>query len=314
MESGDILNAMSFLTVYCLTYYYSGLPLAFLLEDIERFCYQMLDYQQNLSFLANLPLWQCLLNLSGRSKDPLNMEAGDAIEKHALAGPNAAGIGKETIKSYWMQLSFYFGDIEKATGLYEQLEGIKMSYGMLATVIYHGRVFFFALVCIANLRKGGTRKYKVNAKKYIAFFKELVHSGSINLVHKLQILEADFMALGRAADEQDLLRNYDVALVSASKTGFLQDAAVCAILAAEYCNNSRDLRDSAEMYVVRAHELYMTWGATSVADSIKTRYPSAFADKDISNVVASSGVRGRARFRPSIAEAHKTVTRDDYHD
>ena len=107
MASGDLSAACFSLTIYCWSYFYSGLPFLPLLEDIEEFAIQFLEYRQTFHFLHALPLWQTLLNLSGKSKDPLDVQNGDAIEKRRMAGLGDMKVGKETPKSYGMQIAFF---------------------------------------------------------------------------------------------------------------------------------------------------------------------------------------------------------------
>ena len=306
MKVGNIFNAMTCLTIYSWSYFYSGLPLTPLLDDIERSCNQMLDYQQKFWFLTNIPLYQCLLNVTGRSKDPMDMESGEAIEKRKLVGPNPNGIGNQTVKSYSMQIAYYLGDINKATELYEELVNVKMPVRL--NVIYHSRVFFFALICLANYRRDGKRKHKVNAKKHIGFLKELAQSGMVHLVHKVQILEATYASASTSYNGHDILRQYETALIAATKTGYLQDAALCAYLAGEHCSRCPTLGCAEEMYMMKAHELYMTWGAKGIARSIEQRHPYIFENSDLPIVRRSSSIRARPRLSASKAtDIHKAV-------
>lgn len=312
MGSGDIEVAGISLAIYFWAYFYSGLPFSPLLEDIERFAYQMLDYNQNFAFIHTLPIWQCLLNLSGKSKDPLDLENGEAIEKRNLIGAAGSKLGTEAPKSYGMQVAFLLGDIDKATMLYHQVVEFKPSLLLLSTAIYLARVFFFGLICIANVKRG-KKKYKAEARKHMMYIRELVESGSMNLVHKLQILEAEYKSLDAASSGvHDLLRNYDMALVSSTKSGFIQDAALCAYLAAKYCASHPELKDYLDMYLVSAHDKFLTWGASAVADSIRSRHPHSFEAQDVSPVgdvsSKSSGLQSRTRFRPSIVAKHQSLT------
>ena len=268
----------------------------------------MLEYNQAYFFLHCLPLWQCVLNLSGNSKDPLDVENGEAIKKRKMVGAEEE-VGAEAAKSYGMQVAFYFDEIEKATELYHQVVEFKAPLFILASVIYQRRVFFFALICMANVKRG-EKRYKACAKKHMAYIKEFVDSGSHNLAHQRRILEAEFRSLdSSSSDDQDLLRNYELALISSTKSGFIPDAALCAYLTAQFCSSRQALKDSMTSYIVRAHELYLTWGATAVASRIRNRYPGAFRD-DLTNIVASpsSGLNSRSRYRKSAMLQHQSLS------
>merc|ERR1711862_539452 len=93
LKLGQIDHAFSNKFIYFWTFFYSGLPLKSLVENIERFSLELLNHKQTFLFLMLLPLWQCTLNLTGRSEDPANMEMGDALVKENLVGGNPRGLG-----------------------------------------------------------------------------------------------------------------------------------------------------------------------------------------------------------------------------
>jgi len=274
MEAGHINFAVTNIFNYCWTFFYSGLPFEPLLQDIEQFSSQMLDYKRHYWFLMILPLWQCLLNLSGQSDDCSNMEVGNAIEKESLVGGNPKGAGRQTLLSYWMQLSFYLGNMDKATELYEQLRGCDMG-AFKATMFFNARVFFFALIEIHNYRVTRKKTRKKNAKKYRDILRKHVAGGAINLVSKVQLLEAEMMKR-TGKNSSEVLRKYQGAIASATRSGFLQDAALFNHLCANYCQAATALEDDYEVYILKAHEQYTSWGALEVARSLREGYPNAF--------------------------------------
>jgi len=142
MNCGEVGRAFQNSVGYLINYFYSGLALEPLLEDIEKFSTQYVEYNQIPYFCIVAPLWQCgkycirwavpfphapphataqsqsilrqVLNMTGRSKNPLCIEGGDVLARmRALNGGKEAG--KQSIQSYNMQLAFYVGDLPKAT-------------------------------------------------------------------------------------------------------------------------------------------------------------------------------------------------------
>ena len=146
-------------------------------------------------------------------------------------------------------------------------------------------------------------------------------SGAINLVHKVQLLEAEYASLSSKDIEPgslQLLPKYDKAIVAASRTGFLQDGALGNYLCGMYCLRQQDGVDSAisraQQYVEKAHELYTTWGATAVAESLESRHPILFADGGGSSrsfvfKQNNSGFRSRTHFRESLALMHRSLSK-----
>jgi predicted ATPase len=273
---GDLFSAFMAINVYLSVSYFSSSTLPPLLVDMENYSKQMLAYGQKTIFLQILPIWQCVLNLTGRSDDPLDFERGEAIEKENLVG-NLNDVGRQSRWSYLMQIAFYIGDMRLASEMSAKLREINIGF-MKAHVFYQTRVFFFGLIAISNARRfEGKRKYKTEATKHIQEMRTWVERGASNLVHKLLILESEYESL--SAKSGILLQSrYECAIASARKSGFLQDAAIAAQLASEVLFQFDDTAALAETYVHLAYKLWMVWGAIAIADNLATkmsiRYPS----------------------------------------
>lgn len=255
-----------------------------------------------------IPLFQLLLCLSGREEDPSDIQSGKAIEMLSLVpGGESAILGKESLMSYGMQLSVYMGDFERATKYYEQLKDANMGI-MKASCIYHARLFFFSLICLENFRTHRRSRFKNEAKKHIGIIRELVESGAINLVHKLQLLDAEFSSV-TSKDTDEVLRKYEKAIVSGSRSGFLQDGALSNFLCAMFCLRNPGKVSAADSYIERAYELYKTWGARAVAKSVKERHPDFFPEAEPVDLNRGDSLfRSRAQFRESFALMHKSLS------
>lgn len=285
MQVGDGAEAFTALTFYSVMHFYDGVPLDQLSQDMESFTSQMLDFGQLPCFLMNLPTWQCLLNLSGNTACALDMEHGDAIDRQNLVGGNPHGIGYDHLLSFWMQVAFYMGDLSKALELKKRLATAK--YDDASKLIskhcpfHQARLFFYGLICIANYREHGKRNYLVEGKKYHQLLSKLVKKGFIKLVHKFQLMDAELQSLSAYVknDPCDILRKYDAAIVSAARSGYLQDSALANYLCGRYClKGDERLKMSAAMYLHKSHEMYTTWGAVEVANSVVQRHPEVFKD------------------------------------
>jgi len=308
MELGEIQNAFHGARVYLWSFYYSGLPFEPLIDDIEKFAIQMLDYKQFYLFHMVTPMYQLLLNLQGDSNDPTNIEAGKAIELGgSIPTEQEHDICWEFLRAYGMELAFYMGDMEKATKYYDQLKDLHIGYRK-ATLMFHSRVFFYALVSIENFRQNKKVQTKNDAKKYAGFLKNLVEQGAVNVNHKFQILQAGLMSLA-PKDSSKVVRKYEKAIALASRTGFLQDSALANYLCAQFCLSQPDHVDSADRFLHEAYKQYLSWGATEVADSVKKRHGKYFpAEKGGSQRARrSTGLRSRRHFRGSIAHMHTSL-------
>lgn len=289
--------------LYSIYFFYSGLPLLPLLKDVESFCNLFLEYHQYPAYQVLTPLWQCLLNLCGESKDPGNMETGLVIERRKLITNNSNN-GKQIIQSYWMQIAFYMGDMEKASELANQLKS--ESVGLTKAFVYFAaRLFTFSLIAVADYRrssKGGKcKKYLAEVKGNIKTFQKLVRAGAVNVLHKLQILEAELWSVTSTKSVERIRRKYDEAIVAAQRAGFLQDAALANYLCFQFCTSKSE---PAENYLKRSHSLYKTWNACALADSLVERHGQYFGTVS-SDAMGHGFHRSREVFNSSLSEQHK---------
>jgi len=236
MVDGDTNSAFFGVSVYLWSFFYSGLPFAPLLGDVEQFATQMLEYRHIRWFYKTTPIFQLLLCLSGQEDDNHDITSGRAIQMNSMVEKkNGEDSSLEIPQFYGLQLAMYMGDEEKALVYYEQLKDMDLGLDK-ASSAYHVRIFFFALVCIQEYRRNQKGRFKNEAKRYIGIIRALVEEGAINLPHKLFLLEAEIASLNvQGESSQPILRQYERAIVAASRAGFQQDGAisqfiVCSVL------------------------------------------------------------------------------------
>ena len=176
-----------------------------------------------------------------------------------------------------------------------------------------------ALVAIANYRLTKRGKDKATADKHLKYFRTVVKAGAINLVHKLQLLEAEMLTITGSSSffgkDVDIYAKYDEAVVSASRSGFTQDAALANYLCFQFCKDKPDRSHLADMYLKRSFELWMSWGAVAVANSLVERHKDFFNADSVRDSLkslksSSSGggsLRGRSRFDANAALQHKEL-------
>lgn len=310
MKQGDPFAAFMAINAYFSLCFYSSLDLRPLLRDIEEFSSQMLEYGQKLIFLQILPIWQCILNLMGSSMDPLDMDRGDALDRQYELN-NENRVGQQACWSFLMQIAMCMGNLEVASDMSARLQSHKLGI-MKAHMLYPARIFFFGLVAIANFRKsGGKRKHKMEAAKHILTMRHWVQKQAANLVHKLLILEAEFESMDGSKSGDALQAKYDLAISTARKSGFIQDAALAAQLAGTTLLGIPDMVHFADSYIRKSFLLYKTWGANAVADRVKKNYPDVFSkDKAL-----TAGDRGnflsRERFDRRVSLDHQRRLSED---
>jgi hypothetical protein len=329
MKSGELDDAFKSYGIYCWSFFCSGLPFEPLIQDMENYVNQMIEYKQQ-SMIYQIPLWQTLLNLSGRSSgnNPTSLEKGEAIDKKYDLELTSESVGWATTTLYQMQLAFFFREMDEATECYEKLKDVHMGFAH-GSLLYHVRIFFSCLICIDNYRRTEKRAFKVEAQKHLEQLRTVLDRGAINLPHKVQLLDAEFALLNRTTcsiassddggggGDEAVMAKYRKAIIAASKSGFLQDAAMANYLCGQFClQNKSGLEWHAVDYISQAIKRFEDWGATAVADSLRKRHADLFevviGDEQQAvprNSRASSGHRSRSHFRGSISEVHFSLDR-----
>ena len=273
LKQGDPFTAFMIINIYFSMSYYASRNLPSLLQDIETFSCQILDYGQKTIYLQILPIWQCVLNLCGRSDDPCNVDSGEAMDKQHLVGNNN-NVGEQARWSYLMQISFYVCNYELASTMSDKLQPLNIGF-MKAHILYPVRVFFFGLVAIQNARSTGKRKYKQEAAKHISVIRHWVEKKAVNFEHKLLILEAEYESLF-AKSGLFLQSKYDAAIKMSVKSKFVQDAALAAQLAGRVLSQSEETQTVSESYFLSAYDMWVSWGAFAVAKSLEERLRDEF--------------------------------------
>ena len=250
-----------------------------LVDDMEDYIRLMMEYNNKFWVLINLPLYQCILNLTGRSRNIL--DSTETMKYRSKLGWEGR-TGEETDWSYRMQIAFYSEDFQMATDYANKLMAI--APGQARTFPYYQtRVFFFVLIALWNVKhcprssRLRKRKYMMIAKKYYAMVKSWVlKKKAINMAHKLRILDVEMKSTKKTMDKRKLMLAYDEAIASSARCGFLNDAALAAHLASRTPLAKEDCR-TRHLYFERALELYEGWGATGLLDILSEKSISGFS-------------------------------------
>eukprot|EP00957_Ditylum_brightwellii_P211429 15366158-Ditylum_brightwellii.AAC.1 len=323
LKIGNLYGAFYNITLYGMEYFYSGLSLPPLVDDVKRFLDQMGSYNFTRPMFLNLPLYQTALNLTGQSDNVLGMFTAKTSEYYHQKYKWDGIIGLEIWWSYGMQIAFICDEIEIASAYADNLKRVGEKTCMLERVLYFEQVraFFYALIAIDQYRKTGKQKFFHEADKYKLSIEECIKGGSFNLLHKLQILEAEFNSVNKPniiekslktlhighlkktpsekniVSAKSLQMMYDKAISSSRRTGFLQDVALTALLA------SKSVEVGDDRYHVAANEALESWGATAVIRclQVKRSLPKKdSAESDTTPIGQIKGYRATKRFIEGI--------------
>jgi hypothetical protein len=167
---------------------------------------------------------------------------------------------------------WFWSRLQLAYYPYLKVSAVDTSY--LITSI---RIFFSGLAASGLYRKSKKRMYKSRAKKMIREMEKVMSSKrGLNNLHRYLLMQADMMTCSSSKSNktQDAAKAaFDKAIATAGKAGFRQDAALGNELAGEYLlTGTREGNQFwAEVYLSRAYDLYMEWGAKAKAVQLKAK-------------------------------------------
>jgi hypothetical protein len=250
-----------------------------------------------------LPLFQLVLNLTGHTNNILDMYHGEAMAYRTKAGwGNENGRPGELAQwSYSLHLYVYCEEWDLANEMYDNL--INEDIGFLRSFpLWHGRVFFFALVAMYNAKRSkGLKRHKWNRaiREHMKLVRMWVLGRrAINVVHKLQILEAVQLTLKRPyPSDKSLMAAFDKGILAASRAGFFHDSALGAAHAARAVSDPQKKMD----YAILAQQAYEKWGASGVSRHLAEnkhlhRQAAEQSDPDVSGKFLGA-LRGKERLQ-----------------
>ena len=221
-------------------------------------------------------------------------------------------LGVVVMKSYRIQLAYYFGDLNLARVIMDELRPHSNSF--VAPFFQVTRRFFFALIRMGLARKAPEKERAALLKKIvkedIAWLELRVRGGAINCLHKLLILKAEAATFG--SDLDAIKKAFGEAIMTVSRVGFTQDAALANEIAASFFLSAGEFQWASD-YMPRACELYDEWGAQGKVKQMQEKYVII---KTESSVTAQNGRRrvsrnkshkGKQRFSDKSSNFHKQI-------
>ena len=130
----------------------------------------------------------------------------------------------------------------------------------------------------------------------------------MNILHKLQLLEAEMASLSPKTTLAEGCQKYNDAIVSSRRAGFLQDGALANYLCFQFCERKGD-KELCRHYLEQSYSLWKMWNAHAVAESLPIRHPDFFAGilGSEENPNSSGFFRSRRVYQDSLVEQHKVL-------
>ena len=301
LERGDVEFAMLSCGGYALVYYHSGMKLGPMVKDLSGFCNQMKTHGQMVCYIATIPYLQGVLNLMGKTEEPLRL-TGSAMNEDDVTRIATETNNFNALQNMWYfqaQIAYFLGQYDLALQSADKMR--KTSDSVKAHVIYPNFIYLSGLIYLALARQKKRRKYFVGARNNMKQLKKWVQDGAVNCFHKLKILEAQNMSLKRGKKADAVKLEFEKAINASARAGYLQDCAVAHNLLADYFHSINRLPDY-EFHIGQAYAKFAEWGGYLAANHIVNVHSDVLSASVSSRTSFNTGVGMRARSRLSLSE------------
>ena len=252
LESGDLEYAFINIVMYCFFCFSSGKPLSDLEADMRDYARQMREFSMTLQLQFLCLTWQTVLNLMGRTDDPMVL-SGEAMSQEEML--QAAEKDKNPplqaqLYCHRLQLAVYYGEYDVAASLIRPSSSIG-TVNPGNPIVW--RTALFEGIAAFEMVRQGKRKWRGTGMKAMSKVHKWVEAGNVNCVHIMFLLQAEEVACKGNIKEAHKL--YDKAIATAARNGFRNDRA----LACERCERMFDKSGDEEWateYFKQAHEAY----------------------------------------------------------
>mmetsp|Transcript_21447 Transcript_21447/g.31413 ORF Transcript_21447/g.31413 Transcript_21447/m.31413 type:complete len:456 (-) Transcript_21447:98-1465(-) len=277
MRSGDVAQALVNALVWVTYSFEIGKPLAWVNEEMEKYCREMVDSKQNWILLLVLPFRQTVLNLMGKSSNPLKL-TGDAMDQDKMlqdASEKNDVFVSCIIYFLRMWLAYIYGDYEEAAKMSSKSKGppSEKRMALLNPWIAFNHVFYDCLLSIALARKTKRDKWKRLAAKAMERMRQYAVDSPENCQHKIMLMDAE--NAGLLGDDAKAAEHFDSAIALACENGFVQDQALAYERAGMFYLGRGEKR-KASSYYDHAHNSYLKWGAQGKANHVRCRSLTLF--------------------------------------
>ena len=307
MNSGDIDVAHECVANYVAIYVIVGLPLASIEDDAQKFVEQLSSYNRRLSLWLLRIHWQCILCFMGDYESSPVILSGRAMDQEIATNELTVTNQLATLRAMWimrMILGYHFGDFELAEEMGRLLADSGLTKSHYSACAQYG---YMALTKLALARNAPLRQQNLfvrDANRLMAVMSAMMKAKNVNVYHFYQLCVAELASLDPSKDINEVKSLYRKAIVNASKSGILHDAAIANERAGLFVLQRGD-PDGAKLYFERAVELYTYWGAAAKVSQIQTNYK--MSEEFVDRRHSTQGFLARKKFSTEEANKHKTL-------
>lgn len=261
MEVGDLEYAMYSLWDWCNHAFLSGKNLTTVAQDMKSYALQMTEYGHYAVRSNLLTIWQCVLNLMGRSDDPLSLTGEAMNQQEFIKESKENTMALSLMHVCRLMLAFTFREYELAATLAEKTRDVIHIFPGYAMVWV--QAFYDGMTAFALAGKTGKKKWMVHGKNVKKKLKQWARYCPETFLSKFFLLRAEHYAA--KGESMAALKSFDAAIVTAGRNGFIHEEALGYERAGLFLFKIGDTNGAAR-YFARAHHLYMEWGALAKAN------------------------------------------------
>jgi hypothetical protein len=283
MRSGNIFSANFAMRNYLVASFHSGTRLQYFVENLRI-------YQSQFHVDSILPIGQLADNLMGKSNNTIIL-TGDTANEEVLCA--SGGFMVHWIPRFKLIACMFFGEYQVGADLFMKLGGLDVLKRYTPGANFGTEYLPFGLCCYATARQvkrnktwwtcfptsttttTSIKRYQQAANETRNRVKFLVQYGCVNHLHVLHILDAEFYASYYNNKLHDQIkRSYQLGIVEAARSGFIQNAALASERYAEYLITEQKQFIEGKFQLQESMKFYHEWGAHHKVKLLADKYQS----------------------------------------
>lgn len=266
-----ITNFAQCIVFYVYMSFAAGKHLRTVEADCRRYHNQAKELKNEQAATNLRTLWQCALNLLGRSENTCILTGEAILDIDSFTASINVEAELCLVRYVQCYLCAIFGLFETGSAMALEDEGRFNKAGPGIFMNMH-ETFVRGLCLFGMARKSKQSKYKKAGKRVLSTIRKWVRNDNPNVLHYEKLFEAELRALEGKLDAAELL--YHQALSLAARSGFIQDAAIINERCGDFFLRKRKSPDDAMYKMKEACKLYEEWGCRKKVEMIRKEFRS----------------------------------------
>ncbi|WP_341528421.1 AAA family ATPase [Nostoc sp. UHCC 0302] len=274
LETGDLEFAAYSAFTYCLQSFFVGKELLEVEREMATYSEAIRQINQRTSLTWIQIFRQSVLNLMGRSINPLRLVGESYNEEKRSANHETDGVILFLVHLNKLILCYLFSEYTQASenAIVAEHYVIRVAATPHVPLCY----FYSTLARLAVYSESDTQVQQEILKEVAVSQEKMrlwAHHAPMNYLHKYHLVQAETArVLGQLLEAEKL---YEQAIQGARENEYIQEEALAYELAAKHYL-ARGLEKFAQIYMKEAHYCYERWGATAKVRNLEADYPQFF--------------------------------------